>query len=124
MQEVVIHAREERQPARLRAAERLVHLRPARGVAGLLFVQLLIKAALPDEFRVRPLLDELPLVEHIHQVGHRRPRKPVRDADRGPPLRQFGKGFKDICLRARVQGAGRLVQNEDARVLKDGAGNR
>ena len=97
---------------------------PCPHVCHLLVVQALVRAACAHELRVRPLLDELSLVEHEDVVAARRQRQPVRDADRRPPPRQLVERLEDLRLRPRVERARRLVQDENGGIPQQRARDR
>ncbi len=71
-----------------------------------------------------PALGDLSPVEHDDLVGVADRRQPVRDRDRGAARREGVDGLLHGLLGLRVQGAGRLVEDEDGRVPQDGAGDR
>jgi hypothetical protein len=65
---------------------------------------------------VGALLGHDAAAEHHHPVGALHRRQPVRDDQRGAPLHQPLQGLLHERARSRVERAGRLVEDEDARV--------
>ena len=72
---------------------------------------------------MRPLLDDPPLVHHHQPVEDGDGRKPVGDGDHGPALHQAVELLLDRRLDLRVERAGRLVEDQDRRVLEEEAGD-
>ncbi len=72
---------------------------------------------------MRPLLRHGALGHHRDAVRVAHRRQPVRDHQRRAPLRQFRERGLDGALRFRVERAGRLVEDQDGRVLEEGAGD-
>src|SRR5690349_9055545 len=65
------------------------------------------------------LLD-LAVFEDDEAVGIAERAQAVGDGEGGPALDQAGDGVLDLLLGVSVHGGRRLVQDEDARVVKDG----
>ena len=74
--------------------------------------------------RVAALLDHAAVLEDDDQVGVPNGRQPMRDDERGALREQHAQGLLDSLLRADVDRRGRLVEDEDARVCKQGARER
>ena len=64
----------------------------------------------------------MPLVEHDDAVGLADRRQTVRDDEGGAALQQLTQRVLDDDLGLRVDVGRRLVQDEDARLGDDGAG--
>ena len=64
------------------------------------------------------------LVENHDLVGIDHGRQAVGDDDAGPALGDVAKGLLDRRLGAAVEGAGRLVEDQDRRILEQGSGDR
>ena len=94
-----------------------------RFVAELRRVQLRVRALLAEQFGVLSALDDLTVIDHQNLVGGEDRGQPVRDGERRPPDRKARQGVLDQPLGAGVEGAGGLVEDQDARVLEDGAGD-
>ena len=45
------------------------------------------------------------------------------DGNGGPPLRQPGEGLLDLLFRLQVHVRGGLVEDEDGRIVQNGAGD-
>ncbi len=76
------------------------------------------------QFLVRALGDKPALVEHRDPVGEPQRRAPVRDQQRGPARHDPVQGLVDLGLHPRVDRRGCVVENQDARVGEQGAGER
>ena len=72
---------------------------------------------------MRALLDDAALLEHDQAVERRDGREPVRDGDHGLALHQRRERLLDRRLDLRVERRGRLVEDQDRRVLEDHAGD-
>src|SRR5262249_20051253 len=70
-----------------------------------------------QQFGVGAPLDDPPLLQHQDQVGGQDGGKPVGDGEGGPANHQIGQRGLNQPLGVRVQRRGRLVQDQDARVL-------
>src|SRR6266542_3084767 len=79
-------------------------------------VQRRIEPAQCHELLVRALLDDLPVLQHHDQVGVADRRQPVRDDERRAAGEQQPQRALDLPLRADVDGARRLVEDQDLRV--------
>jgi hypothetical protein len=73
---------------------------------------------------MRPLLGHAPLRHHHDEVGPARGGQPVRDGHERLPAVEALEGSDDAGFRLRVQGRGRLVQDEHGRATHQGAGQR
>ncbi len=74
-----------------------------------------------DQFRVVPALDDASSVDDDDLVGGLRRGEAVRDGNRGATPRQRVEGALEPHLGARVDGRGRLVEDEQVRVGEVGA---
>ena len=63
-------------------------------------------------------------VEHDDLIGVDHRREPVRDRDRGAALRHRVQRVEDLGLGAAVERAGRLVEDQDRRILEQGPRDR
>ena len=79
---------------------------------------------LPQELGVRPALDDPAPVDHEDHVRRQDRREPVRDRDRGSAVHERHQRRLDQPLRGRVERRGRLVQDQDPRILQDDPGDR
>src|SRR5574337_2159135 len=95
----------------------------ASGPSKLRVVQPTIDPTKRHEFRVRPLLDTASAVQHQDLVGPYDGGKPMRNHEGRPILHQPIQRLLDQSLRFRIQGRGRLVQDEDGRVLQYSPGD-
>jgi hypothetical protein len=82
-----------------------------------------IPPVLLQQFLVRAPFDRVPGVQDHDLVGTPNGGQAVRDGERGAVGRQGVDGLLDGVLGAGVQGAGRLVEDEDRRVAQDRAGD-
>ena len=73
---------------------------------------------------MRALLDDPAALENDQPVHPPDRREPVRDDDGRPPRQQRPERVLNERLALRVERAGRLVQDEDRRVLQDRARDR
>ena len=64
-----------------------------------------------------------PVVEDEDEVGIGDRGEPVGDDEGGAALPQPIERPLDACLGLDVEGAGRLVEDQDRRILQDGAGD-
>ena len=106
---------------------------PLRGVNGrsaldllafeLAQIQMVIEAAPIQKILVRALFDDLTIVDDQHLVGIADGAQPMGDHKAGPSFHQPQKGRLDPDLGAAVDAAGRLIQDQDARIGKDGPGD-
>ncbi len=65
-----------------------------------------------------------PRIHDQNRVGGLNRRKTMGDDDRGALRHQFVEGGADLLLADRVEMRGRFVQDQDRRVLEEGACNR
>ncbi|MPM25386.1 hypothetical protein SDC9_71877 [bioreactor metagenome] len=72
---------------------------------------------------VRAFLDDLALLEHHDPVGIGDGREPVRDGDDGAALAHRVQAVLDVALGLGVERRGRLVEQQDRRVLQQRAGD-
>jgi hypothetical protein len=72
---------------------------------------------------VRPASDDLAALEHDHLVGQRDRRQPVRDHERGAAPHHLGERRLDLALGRGVHARGRVVEDQDARLGKQRAGD-
>ena len=77
-----------------------------------------------EQVGVRALLDDASAVEHDDAVAVLDRRQPVRDDDRRAPAHQLFERRLDQPLRLGVERRGRLVEDQDRRVLEDRARDR
>ena len=89
----------------------------------LLVVQRRVQPAVPEQVPVRPRLDHLSAVDDVDHVGVDDGGQPVRDRDRGPRPHQRVECLLHLALAGRVQRRGRLVQDQDARVVQQHPGD-
>ena len=68
--------------------------------------------------------DDAPVVEHDDLVGERDRRQPVGDDDRRPVAHDLAQPGADLRLGRGVDGRGRVVEDEDARIDQERAGDR
>jgi len=73
---------------------------------------------------MRAALDDPPPVHDEDHVRLQDRRQPVRDRDRRPAVHQRLEGRLDEPLRRGVERRGRLVQDQDRRILQDDPGDR
>ena len=64
-------------------------------------------------------LDDAAVFENQDHVGLPDGREPVGDDEGRPPLHELGEALLDRGLVLAVEGGGRLVQDQDARVGQD-----
>ena len=76
-----------------------------------------------EQLVVRADRRDAALLQHGNAIGAPYRREPVRDHHHGAALHQVGQRRLHQRLALRVERRGRLVQNQDGRVLEDGAGN-
>ncbi|KAJ6798774.1 PGP1 isoform X1 [Iris pallida] len=72
-----------------------------------------------EQVRVRPLLHHLPFVDHRDRVGPPHRGQPVGHHDGRPPGRGPAQRLLHAPLRLRVERAGRLVEQQDPRLLEE-----
>src|SRR5690349_2377370 len=91
------------------------------GQAELEAVELLVEARRANQLFVRSGLDDPPLIEDDDPVGPLDGRETVRDDEHGAPLEERLERLLHEKLRFRIEARGRLVEEEDGRILEDGA---
>ena len=96
------------------------------GVADLLGVVFLepreqrpVERTARHELVVRALLDDASRVEHDDPIGEMQRRATMRDEQRRATRHDAAQRVVDGGLDTRVDGAGRVVEDEDARVIED-----
>jgi hypothetical protein len=62
---------------------------------------------------MRPLLDDLTMLEHDDQICVADRRQAVRDDERRPTVEKAAERLLDLALRADVDRACRLVEDQD-----------
>ena len=72
-----------------------------------------------QQLRVRALLRQLPVLDHEQPRRPAQRREPVRDGEHRAPRDQPVERLLDLVLRLGVDGAGGLVEDQDARVVQD-----
>ena len=87
-------------------------------------VDLAVDLARPDQLLVDPARCDPAVLEHDQLVRERDRRKPVGDDDRRPPLHHLAQPEPDVRLGRRVHRGRGVVEDEDARVDDQGAGDR
>ena len=87
-------------------------------------VEVGVVAALGHQRVVRALLDDLAVGHHKDAVGVAHGGEPAGDDDRGPVLHQGLQPRLDLHLGEGIDAGGRLVQDEDGRVLEQDARQR
>ena len=80
-----------------------------------------VSAGAREKLVMRATLDDAPMIEHQDLVGIHDRRKPVRDHERRVTTGDAIELGLDGALRFRVEGRGRFVENENARILQDRA---
>src|SRR5262249_50840094 len=83
-----------------------------------------VATVLGEELLVRAAFDDAAVLEDEDLVGVDDRRKPVRDDERRAVACDLGELGLDDLLGARVERAGRLVEDEDGRVLEQRARDR
>src|SRR6185503_15910656 len=73
------------------------------------------------ELAERPLLDDPAALEDEDAAGFPHRRQAVRDDERRPALHHLVERGLDLGLGRRVERARRLVEDEDRRILQQGA---
>src|SRR5688500_15791171 len=96
----------------------------ARSPGELLGGQLRVQPFLPDQLSVRAPLHDAPARHHQDLVGPQDGREAVCDGDGGAPLHQALERGLDEPLAHRVQRRGRLIEDQDARILEQDARDR
>src|SRR5262245_15866 len=88
-------------------------------VAKLCLEQPGVETAAREQLGVGALLDQPPTVEDQDRVGLQDRREAVGDHEAGPAGHDPLEGGLDQRLRLRVEVGGRLVEDQDARVLEN-----
>ena len=109
--------------------ERRVRLAPRRLARLLLLLELQavergVAAALAQQFVVPAGFDDQSALDHENAIGVHDGGEPVGDDERRAPLAQFGDCLLDVALGFRIERRGRLVEQDDRRVLDQRAGDR
>ena len=86
-------------------------------------VELGVEAAGRDQLVVAAPLDDPAVVDHHDEVGLTHRRQAVGDHDRRPAFERLVEGRLHLCLVLAVEVAGGLVEDDDARVLEQHAGD-
>ena len=81
-----------------------------------------VATTLSDEFRVRTELHQVRVVDHGDPVGAPHGAEAMRHHDDGSALHQSFQRLLDNGLRARIEVAGGLVQDQHGRVHEGSAG--
>ncbi len=76
-----------------------------------------------DKLGMAAALDDLAVIQHQDFVGIHHRGKPVRDDQRGAVPGDLAQRALDFAFGAGVQRGRRFVQQQDRRVLQDGAGD-
>ena len=95
--------------------------RPLPALGPLRRIKRRIEAVLGQQLVVGSLLDDSPAVDDQNPVGAADSRETMGDDERRPALRQLVKRVENHVLGPRVDGGGRLVEDQDGRVLQEGA---
>src|SRR5215468_3416446 len=82
-----------------------------------------IAAALLDQLVVRAVLGDAAALDGDDAVGRPDRRQPVGDNEHRPAARDLRHVLMDDALALVVERAGRLVEDQDARIGHQGAGN-
>lgn len=86
-----------------------------------------------DQFPIRPpalhqnvrrtVLDDPSSLQHDHAVEVTQRRQAVRDRNDGAPAHQPAERLADRFLGFAIEGGGRLIEQQDRRILQEGARN-
>src|SRR5471032_2345291 len=93
-------------------------------VARLRLIQAVVGAFARHQIVVRAFLDDHAAVEHHQAVGALQRRQAVRDGDGGAAVHQVVERLLDFLFRLRVDRGGGLVEDQDARIDQQRAGDR
>src|SRR6266850_4258651 len=85
-------------------------------------VEAVVDAALGEEFLVRALFAEAALVEDEDAVGMLNGAETMRDDQRGATAEQAVESIADLQLGLRVHAGSSFVKDEEARIVRQGAG--
>src|SRR5712691_3381500 len=83
-----------------------------------------VEAVARQKLSMAAALDDAAAVEHDDLVGVDDGRQPVGDHHGGAAAAHLFQRALDLLLGARVERAGRLIEQQDLRVLEDRAGDR
>ena len=86
--------------------------------------KLLIGRAASDQFAMRSEIHDPPLVEHQNGVAVGQRGQPVRHDHHGPPACHVREVGVDQRLALGIERASGLIQDQDARVVDQGASDR
>ena len=82
------------------------------------------ETAIPtQQIIMRPLFDYGAVAQNYYLIDVPDGREAVGDDDRGSTVHQSLQSLQQSCFRFRVEGRGRLIQDEHGRILEKGAGN-
>ena len=87
-------------------------------------VELLEHGARLEQLGLRAARGDAAVVEHHHLVGERDRREAVGDDDRRPAAHRLAQALADRGLGGRVDRGGGVVEDQDARVDQQRAGDR
>ena len=71
---------------------------------------------------IGPAIRHAPLVHHDNPVGQGEDREAMGDDQRRPPANKLSQHLMDLLLALQIHLTGRLIQDQNPRVAKDGAG--
>src|SRR6185369_13292020 len=86
-------------------------------------VKIVITSGQCVEGIVRSPLDDAAIFDHQNLLGASNGGEAMRDDERGAAFHEVGEAFLDGGLRFGIQAAGSLVEDQDARVGKNGTGD-
>src|SRR5579885_2547491 len=89
----------------------------------LLVVQPRVEAAERQQFVMGAALDNLAFIHHQDDIGCQDGREAVRDSQRRASLHQRLQSGLDQTLRMRIERARGLIEDQDARIFQDHAGD-
>jgi len=92
-------------------------------VAVLLMPKLLVGGAAGQQVAVRAEVEDAALVEHQDGIAIGQRGQPVGDDDHGAAVRHLGEVGVDQGLAFRVERTGRLIEDQDARVVHQRPGD-
>src|SRR6266853_1058304 len=96
----------------------------ARSFLNLLLEHFAVKAAALDQFLMGAAFNDAAAVEDQNQIGVLNGGKALRDDERRSPFAEAAHGLPDEPLGLRVHAGGGVVEDENARVHQEGAGDR
>src|SRR5690348_5144704 len=82
-----------------------------------------VEVAPSKQFGVATLIDKLALPDYKDRVGSTNLGEPVGDQQGGAPTQQPAHGLLDLVLGGAVDGAGRVVHHQNARIGEQGTGD-